>query len=124
MINPCANVFVFVDFNIHHKVWLTYCGRTYRSGELCYNFSISNDITQMVNFPTQILDCDSHSAALLDFFILSDSSICFRMAFHWESLIMLFEFSLTFDHIRNGMPHFIALHMSILILIGMVFLII
>ena len=80
MINPCANVFVFVDFNIHHKVWLTYSGRTDRSGELCYNFSISNDITQMVNFPTQILDCDSHSPALLDLFILSDSSICFRMA--------------------------------------------
>ena len=37
---------------------------------------------------------------------------------------MLSEFSLTFDHIHNGMPHFIALHMSILMLIGMVFLII
>ena len=35
----------------------------------------------MVNFPTQIPDCDSHSSALLDLFISSDASICFTMAF-------------------------------------------
>ena len=46
-----------------------------------YNFSISNDITQMVNFPNQIPDCDSHGPALLDLFISSDASICSRMAF-------------------------------------------
>ena len=34
----------------------------------------------MVNFPTWILDCDSHSPALLDLFI-SDTSICSAMAF-------------------------------------------
>ena len=39
-INPSANVFVFGDFNAHHKDWLTYSGGTDRSGELCYNFSI------------------------------------------------------------------------------------
>ena len=39
-----------------------------------YNFSISNDLTQMVNFPTQIPDWDSHSTALLDLFISSDAS--------------------------------------------------
>ena len=47
----------------------------------CYNFSISNDLTQMVNFPTRIPDCDSHSPALLDLFISSDASICSTMAF-------------------------------------------
>ena len=80
-INPSANVFVFGDFNIHHKDWLTYSGGTDRSGELCYNFSISNDLTQMVNFPTRIPDCDSHSPALLDLFFSSDASICSTMAF-------------------------------------------
>ena len=56
LINPSANVFVFGDFNVHHKDWLTYSGGTDRPGELCYNFSISNDLTQIVNFPTWILD--------------------------------------------------------------------
>ena len=80
-INPSANVFVFGDFNVYHKDWLTYSGGTGRPGELCYNFSISNDLTQMVNFPTQIPDCDSHSPALLDLFHSSDAGICSTMAF-------------------------------------------
>ena len=81
LINPSANVFVFGYFNVHHKDWLTYSGGTDQPGELCYNFSISNDLTQMVNFPTRIPDCDSHSPALLDLFLSSDASICFTMAF-------------------------------------------
>ena len=35
----------------------------------------------MVNFPTRIPDCDSHSPALLDLFISSDASIRSTMAF-------------------------------------------
>ena len=35
----------------------------------------------MVNFPTWIPDCDSHSPALFDLFISSDASICSTMAF-------------------------------------------
>ena len=41
-INPSANnpsVFVFGDFNVHHKDWLTCSGGTDQPGELCYNFS-------------------------------------------------------------------------------------
>ena len=76
-INPSANGFIFGDFNIHHKDWLTYSGGTDGSGKLCYNFSISNDLTQKVNFPTQI----PLSLALLDFFLSSDASICSTMAF-------------------------------------------
>ena len=74
-------MFVFGDFNIHHKDWLTYSGGTGRPGELCYSFSASNDLTQMVNFHTWIPDCDSHSLALLDLFISSDAGICSTMAF-------------------------------------------
>ena len=80
-INPSGNVFVFGDFNVHHKDWVTYSGGTDRPGELCYSFSISNDLTQIVNFPTRIPDCDSYSPALLDFFLSSDASICSTMAF-------------------------------------------
>ena len=62
-INPSANVFVFVDFNVHHEDWLTHFARTDR----LVNFvMISNDLTQMVNFPTWIPDSDSHSPSLLD----------------------------------------------------------
>ena len=81
LINPSANVFVFGYFNFHHKDYLTSSGGTDRPGELCYNFSISDDLTQMVNFPTWIPDCDSHSHALLDLFLSSDASICSTMAF-------------------------------------------
>ena len=80
-INPSANVFVFGNFNVHHKDWLTYSGGTDRPGKLCYNFSVTNDLTQIVNFPTPIPDCDSHSPALLDLFISSDASIYSTMAF-------------------------------------------
>ena len=83
-------MFLFGDFNIHHKDCLTFSDGTERSGKLCYNFSISDDFTQMVNCLTRILDRDSHSPALLDIFLSSDASICFKMAFpHWERLIMM-----------------------------------
>ena len=49
---------------------LTYSGGTDKPGELFYNFSISNDIRQMVNFPSQIHDCDSHTPAFFYYFFL------------------------------------------------------
>ena len=60
---------------------LIYSGGTDRPGELSYNFSISNDLTQMVTFPTRIPDCEPNSPALLDLFLSSDTSICSIMAF-------------------------------------------
>ena len=80
-INPSANVFLFGDFNVYYKDWLTYSGGTDGLGKLCYNFSISNDLTQMVNFPMRIPDCDSHMPALLDLFLSSDARICSTMGF-------------------------------------------
>ena len=79
LINSPANVFVFGDFNVYYKDWLTYSGGTDGPGELCYNFSILNDPTQMVIFPTRIPDCDSHSRTILDLFQSSDRSICSTM---------------------------------------------
>ena len=49
--------------------------------DLVNSAKISNDLTQMVNFPTRIPDCDSHSPALLDLFLSSDASISSAMAF-------------------------------------------
>ena len=79
--NLSANVFVSGDFNIHHKDWLIYSGRTDRLGELCYIFSVSNNLTQMVNFSAWISNCDSHGPAFLDLLLSSDASICSTMAF-------------------------------------------
>ena len=42
---------------------------------------ISSNLTEMVIFPTRIPDCDSHSPALLDFFLSSNASIYSTMAF-------------------------------------------
>ena len=39
LINPSL-MFVYGDFNIPHKDWLTYSGGTDRPDELCYNFSM------------------------------------------------------------------------------------
>ena len=108
-INPSANVFVFGDFNVQHKDWLTYSGGTDRPGELCYIFSISDDLTQMVNFPIWIPDCDSHSPALLDFFLLLLVFVLQWLSLLWEILIILLSpFPFTFHQIHNKMPCFIA----------------
>ena len=124
-INPSANVFVFGDFNVHHKDCLTCSGRTDRPGELCYNFSISNDLTQIVNFPTWILDCDSHSPALLDFFLSSDPSICSTMALPPLGNSNHVVVSVSIDFLINSKQdspfHCVAF---ILVLIRMVFVII
>ena len=121
-INPSANAFVSWDFNVHHMDWLTYSGRTDWPGELCYNFSISSDLIQMVSCPTQIPDCCCHSPALLELFLSSDPSICSAIAF--ILIILLFQFPLTYQQTQNEIPCFIAKLTTILVLIGMVFLVI
>ena len=83
LINSSANVFVFGNINIHHRDWLTYSGGTYRPDEPSYNFSIPNELTQMVGFPIWIPDCDSHSFSLLDFFLLTLVFVLQWLSLHW-----------------------------------------
>ena len=77
-----------------------------------YNFSISNDLTQMVHFPTQIPDCDSHSPALLDFFLSSDASICSTMAFpplgNYDHVVISVSVDFPSYSQRNALFHGIA----------------
>ena len=80
--NPPANVFVFEKCNVHHKGCLYYSDGTDRPGELFHDFSVLIDLTQIVNFPTPMPDCDSHRLTLLFWiFFSSDTSVCSIMAF-------------------------------------------
>ena len=109
-------MFLFGDFNIHHKDCLTLSVGTERSGELCYNFSISDDFNQIVNCLTRILDCDSHSPALLDFFLSSDASICSTMAFsplgNSDHVVILVYIDLPSNSQWDGPFHCITYHYS------------
>ena len=115
-INPSANLFVFGDFNVYHKDWLTYSGGTDRPGELCYHFSISNNLTQIVNFPTQIPNCDSHSPVLLDLFISSDASICSTMAFppleNSDHVVVSVSIDLAINSKQDNLFHRVAYNYS------------
>ena len=114
-INPSA-VFVFGDFNIHHKDWLTYSGGIDQPGELFYNFFISNDLMQMVNFPMWILDCDSHSLALLDFFLSSDASTCSTMVYppmgNSDYVVVSVSIDFPSNSQRDALFHLIAYYYS------------
>ena len=125
-INLSAKVFVFRDINVHHKVWITCSVGTDRPGKLFYNFSISNDLTQPVNFSTRIPNCDFHSRAFLGLFISSYASICSTMAFPplRNSDHVVVSVSIGFPINFNMIPRFILWLMTILVLIGMVFVII
>ena len=52
-----------------------------QSTHLLMCLSLETLTSTMVNFPAWIPDCDSHSPALLDLFISSDTTICSTMAF-------------------------------------------
>ena len=80
----------------------------------------------MVNFATPIPDWDFHGPAVLYLFLSSGTSICSTMPFPpLEILIMLLsEFPLTFHQTQNRMSCFTVYLMTILVVIGMVFVII
>ena len=83
LINPCANVFFFGDFNIHLILrWLTFL------------LTIQN-----VNLFALLF--------WIYFFLLMLVFVLQWLSLHWEILIMLLsQFLLTFHQIHNGMPLF------------------
>ena len=101
-INPSANVFVFGDFNIHHKDWLTYSGGTDRPDELSFIFSILHDLSYL----------DSRLILIVLHFLISYFLLMLVFVLQWlslhEEIMFLSQFPLTFHQIHNGIPHFIT----------------
>ena len=93
-------MFIFEDSNVHDKDWQTCSGGSDRSGELCYNFFVTNDFTQLV------LTCLLTSLTVtlivllfwIYFFLLMVVFVLQWLFLHWEILIVL----------SQGMP--ISLH--------------
>ena len=69
-ISPSAIVFVFGDFNVHHREWLTYSSDTDRPGELCYDFLSQMTLVRWLTFLLWSLTVT-----------LTVASICSAMAF-------------------------------------------
>ena len=98
---------------------LTFIIRTYSSilVELIdlvksYNFSISNELTQMDKFPSPVPDCDCHSPALLDLFISSDASISSTITFpalgNSDHVVVSVSIDFPINSKRHAMFHCIA----------------
>ena len=123
LINPSPNVFVFGDFNNYHKDWLTYSGGTDRPGELCCDsVAISNDLTEMVNFPTRITCCDSQSYSFRFISFFWPWYLFYKAFPSREILIMLLnQFPLTFFEPKRD-ALFIKQLMTILVMLGLVFM--
>ena len=123
LINPSGNVFVFGDFILHHKDSLTYSGGTDRPGELCCDsVAISNDLTEMVNFPTRITCCDSQSYSFRFISFFWPWYLFYKAFPSREILIMLLnQFPLTFFEPKRD-ALFIKQLMTILVMLGLVFM--
>ena len=109
-IKPSANRFIFGDFQVHHKDYLTYSGGTDRPGELCHNFS-QMTLCRWLTF-------------FLGLFLSSDTSICSTMAFPplENSDHVVVSVSIDFPANSKSDNHFIIKLMTILILTGTVFM--
>ena len=101
LINPSANVFVFGDFNVIIRTGLPILVELI---DLVNSVIIFLSQMTLLKWLTFLLG--SQTVMVLLFFILTFyTSICSTMSFpHWEILIMLSQFPLTFHQIVNGMP--------------------
>jgi len=78
---PSANFVVCGDFNVHHVEWLRHSSGTDAPGVESFNFSVSHNLTQIVDFPTRFPENDAHSPSLLDLCLLSDPTECHATCF-------------------------------------------
>ena len=92
LINLFPNVFVFV---IHHKDWLTWWN--WQTWWTLLKFFISNDLTQMVDFPTRIPVTLALLLLCYGFFLSSDATICVIQWLSLHSKILIIVVSVSTD---------------------------
>ena len=100
-ISPSANAFVFGDFNVHQKNWITCSGGTDRPVIIFLSqMTLVRWLTFLLGSQTLILTVLFFR---ISFFLLTLVFVLHWLSLHWEILIML-----TFHQILNAMPRFIA----------------
>ena len=103
--NPSANVFVFGDFNVHQKDWLTCSAGTDR---MVNSVIIFLSQTALLRWLTFLVGSQTVILTVLLFwiyvFFLTLVFVLQWLSLHWEILIML----LSFHQIHNRMPRIIA----------------
>ena len=70
---PFAEISILGDFNVHHQLWLS-SNFTDSPGEHAFDFSLSNDLEQLVQHPTRIPDRLGDTPNILDLFLTSNPS--------------------------------------------------
>ena len=107
-INPTANVFVFGDFNIHHRDWLTYSSRTDRLVNFVIMFRMT--LLRWLTFLLRSLTVTLTVLLFWIYFYLLTLVFVLQWIFpHWETLVMLLsQFPLTFHQTQHKMPRFIV----------------
>ncbi|KAL7647126.1 UNVERIFIED_CONTAM: hypothetical protein RMT77_002384 [Armadillidium vulgare] len=68
--SPFSEIIVLGDFNVHHRQWLSSSSHD-PAGELAFNFSIQNNLEQLVQLPTRISDRLGDEPNILDLFLTS-----------------------------------------------------
>ena len=76
ILQPFANIMVCGDFNVHNTEWFCHSHTTDVAGLFCQEFTMVQDLTQIVDFPTRIPDRDDHQPYLLDLFLCSNPDSC------------------------------------------------
>ena len=69
--HPHAEVLYIGDFNVHHADWLQ-STHTDVGGIEAFHFSISNELEQIIKYPTRVPDRHDHTASTLDLFFTSN----------------------------------------------------
>ena len=76
ILQPSANIIICGDFNTHYTEWPCHSHTIDVANLFCQEFAMAQDLTQIVDLPTRISDCDDHQPYLLDLFLCSNPDFC------------------------------------------------